>query len=426
MASCSQLFDPCCRWLARLFGILLLLGSCPFYSQAIDETESLALLVDTLKANDDAGIRTALLKGMLRGLEGRRNVPAPNGWSELSARLVKSDNANVRDLSTQLSQIFGDRAAVQRALSILKDSASAPGVRRTALRSLLTQQNQEASALLESLLNEPGLALDAVRGYAMVENATAPAVLLSRYPKMSPDLKRAAVETLATRKSYAQKLLTAVQQKKVGRDEIPAHVARSQPLGPAATQHTNNHLAIMNTDTHFEQFVKVFGKIRPVAQNREKLIAKYKKLLTPARIADADASRGRALFKKTCASCHLLYGDGAKIGPDLTGSNRANLDYILLNSVDPSFDVPASYKMVSIITNEGRVLNGVVAEEDATRVVLKTVEQPRVVILKEDIDIRKISPKSMMPEGQLDKMKQQEVADLIKYLRTTEQVEMAQ
>ena len=82
--------------------------------------------------------------------------------------------------------------------------------------------------------------------------------------------------------------------------------------------------------------------------------------------------------------------------------------------------------MVSIVTVQGRVLNGVIAEEDGTRVVLKTVEQPRVVILKEDIDVRKVSDKSMMPEGQLDKMKPEEVADLIKYLRTTEQVELPQ
>ena len=394
--------------LPGFLAVLIAFTGSPHQATAIDESESLALLVETLQATSDPGVQSALLKGMLRGLEGRRNVPAPNEWSELSAKLSRSGNASVRDLSTQLSQIFGDRAAVQRILAILKDSAAEAGVRRTALRSLLTQQNREASAFLESLLDEPALALDAVRGYAMVENATAPTVLLSRYEKMNPDLKRAVVETLATRKSYAQKLLTAVQQKRVTRDEIPAHVARS----------LNSLLG--------QQFVKVFGKVRPVAQNREKLIAKYRKLLTPARIADADASRGRALFKKTCASCHLLYGDGAKIGPDLTGSNRANLDYILLNSVDPSFDVPASYKMVSIVTVKGRVLNGVIAEEDATRVVLKTVEQPRVVILKEDIDIRKISPRSMMPEGQLDKMKQQELADLIKYLRTTEQVEMAQ
>jgi hypothetical protein len=236
------------------------------------------------------------------GLEGRRNVAAPEGWSELSTRLAKSDDTTVRDLSTQLSQIFGDRAAVQRALAVLKDSAAEPGVRRTALRSLLTQQNHEASSFLESLLDEPGLALEAVRGYAIVENATAPAVLLSRFEKMNPEQRRAVVETLATRKNYSQELLAAVQQKKVARDEIPAHVARSLDslLG--------------------EQFAKVFGKVRPVAEDREKLIAKYKNLLTPSRIADA--SRGREFFKKTCASCRLSYEDGAKIGPDRVKSSE--------------------------------------------------------------------------------------------------------
>tara|TARA_R110002072_G_scaffold302615_1_gene486778 strand:- start:33839 stop:35086 length:1248 start_codon:yes stop_codon:yes gene_type:complete len=375
---------------------------------ANSEAESLTLLVETLNSTDDVNVRRALLQGMLRGLEGRRHVPAPRGWNELGEKLARSESAEVRDLTDQLSQIFGDLAATQRSLAVLKDTSAELSARRKSLRALLTQQSQEASFLLESLLDEPALQLDAIRGYAMVENATAPAVLLGRYAEMSPELQRAVVETLATRKNYANELLAAVQNKTVSRDEIPTHVARSlhSLLG--------------------EQFVRIFGEVKEVAENREKTIAKYKQLLTPARIADADASRGRAVFRKTCASCHLLYGDGAKIGPDLTGSNRANLDYILLNSVAPSLDVPAGYKMVSIVTVQGRVLNGVIAEEDGTRVVLKTVEQPRVVILKEDIDVRKVSDKSMMPEGQLDKMKPEEVADLIKYLRTTEQVELPQ
>ena len=99
------------------------------------------------------------------------------------------------------------------------------------------------------------------------------------------------------------------------------------------------------------------------------------------------------------------------------------LDYILLNSVDPSYDVPDGYKMVLIQTHDGRLLNGVIAEEDANRVILKTVEQPQIVISKDDIAARKVSTKSMMPDGQLEQMKPQEVVDLIKYLRTTEQVE---
>ena len=96
----------------------------------------------------------------------------------------------------------------------------------------------------------------------------------------------------------------------------------------------------------------------------------------------------------------------------------------MLNSVDPSYDVPDGYKMVTVVTKDGRFINGVVDEEDGTKLVLKTAEQPRVVIAKEDIEGRKISDKSIMPDGQLDQMKEQEVIDLIKYLRTTEQVEM--
>ncbi|MDG2014389.1 MAG: c-type cytochrome, partial [Pirellulaceae bacterium] len=136
----------------------------------------------------------------------------------------------------------------------------------------------------------------------------------------------------------------------------------------------------------------------------------------------ADANRGRAVFEKTCAACHQLYGVGGKVGPDLTGSNRADLDYILLNSVDPSFDVADSYKTTVVQTVDGRVVNGVLAEEDETRIVLKTAEQPRVVIAKQDIEARKLSNKSMMPEGQLEQMTEQEVVDLVLYLRTKEQV----
>ena len=156
------------------------------------------------------------------------------------------------------------------------------------------------------------------------------------------------------------------------------------------------------------------------------MIAQYKKTLTDEALENADPSAGRKVFDKTCASCHQLYGVGGDIGPNLTGSNRANLDYILLNSVDPSYDVPEGYRMVLIETVDGLVLNGVVAEENARSVTLKTVQQPRVVVLKEDIVDRQISPKSIMPDGQLEALKKDELINLIRYLRTTEQVETSE
>lgn len=375
--------------------------------RADDESTNLSLLIQTLGETEEPGIQASVLRGMLSGLSGRRNVEAPESWLAVSERLSASEDASVRDLCQRLAQVFGDEQATARALSTVADKNAALQARLTALRSLLMQRNEEVSDRLESLLDDPELVLESIRGYAIIENPTAPAVLLHRYDRMSDELKRAVIETLATRKRYAQALLEAIRRETIKREEIPAHIARTLHglLG--------------------DRFSAVFGEVQELAEDREKLLAKYKKLATPQAIAKADATRGRSVFEKTCASCHVLYGEGGKIGPDLTGSNRANLDYILLNSVDPSYDVPDGYKMVQILTVDGRAINGVVAEEDETRLVLKTVEQPLLVIAKADIETRKVSKKSMMPDGQLEQMKPQQVIDLIKYLRTTEQVEIA-
>jgi len=372
-----------------------------------DETASLDLLVQALLKSDSSTVRRSLMTGMLKGLEGRRRVQSPKDWGRLSQTLSQSESQEVRDLAAELSQIFGDVKATEQALAMLKDSSAEVSSRRNAIRSLLNQKNEVASDALESLLDDPQLCIDAIRGYAAMENATAPTVLLSRYDTMDSAQQKAVIETLATRKYYARQLMEAVESKQISRDNVPVHVARSlhELLGA--------------------EFTKVFGEPRSLGDDREKLLAKYKAMLTPDALENANASRGRLVYQKTCANCHLLYDEGGDIGPELTGSNRANLDYILLNSVDPSYDVPDGYKTVSVATVDGRLIIGVVAEEDATKLVLKTVEDPRLVIAKVDIEARKVSDKSMMPDGQLEQMETQEVIDLIKYLQTTQQVEVA-
>lgn len=378
-------------------------------ANAIDERESLELLVSTLESMEaEPAVCGSLMRGMLSGLEGRRNVAPPSGWRALSEKFAHSQDADVRELTTRLSQVFGDREATRKAILIVKDSSANPSQRRSALGGLLEQQCNELPEILESLIDEPAFTLDAIRGYSVVGVHAAPSILLQRYPQWNAEMRRAVIETLATRKDYAEALASAIESEAVPRDDIPVQVARA----------LSDILGI--------RFTKVYGEVRPIAQDRERLLAKYKAMITPKSLSEADASRGRAMFNKTCAACHQLYGEGGLVGPDLTGSNRANLDYILLNSVDPSYDVPDAYKMVQVLTVEGRVINGVLAEEDAVRLVMKTAEQPRVVVAKADIESRRISPKSMMPDGQLDQMKTQEVVDLIKYLRTTEQVELPQ
>ena len=373
---------------------------------ASNDVDSFQLVVTAVGSTTDTSVQAALLKGMLLGLEGRRSVRAPEGWSALSNTLAYSTSAPVRQHALALSQIFGDTMAVASALECVQDSSVAAAQRCSTLSLLLGQQNQEASQLLKVLIDEPALTLSAIRGYAVVRNDEAPAVLISRYSKLNTQEQRAVVETLASRKAYAEALLEALKMNQIQSSSIPVQVARSLK------------------DLLGKMFTNVYGALPVVGAEREHLIKKYKKLCKPSAVAAADASRGRAVFQKTCAACHVLYEEGGKVGPELTGANRANLDYILLNSVYPSLDVPHAYRTVSVLTVDGRVVNGVLAEEDDTKIVLRTPEQPRVVIAKEDIDFRKISPQSMMPDGQLDAMKPQEVIDLVKYLRTTEQVEL--
>jgi putative heme-binding domain-containing protein len=119
--------------------------------------------------------------------------------------------------------------------------------------------------------------------------------------------------------------------------------------------------------------------------------------------------------------CHMLYGAGGIVGPDLTGSNRANLDYILAQIINPSEVMQESYQLVIVTTRDGRTLSGTVAAEDNQQLTLRLVGQDSVVT-KSEILSREKSPISMMPEGLLKTLKDHEVRDLIAYLRTTAQV----
>src|SRR5207247_10134858 len=136
--------------------------------------------------------------------------------------------------------------------------------------------------------------------------------------------------------------------------------------------------------------------VRPASQDRAALTAKYKEWLTPDTLKAADRSRGRLVYSRTCASCHKLFDDGGNIGPELTGSQRANLDYLLENVLDPSAVVPGEYRMTAFALADGRVLTGLVRKETPRAVTIRTVNE-ELTIPVADIESRKPTPLSVMP-----------------------------
>ena len=365
--------------------------------------DSMGLLVKTAKQSNNPAVRVSLLKGMLKGLEGQRKVPAPNGWAELSAELMAGDNAQLQSLARELGQIFGDEEAALKALALLGNKQAKPDDRRAALKSLLAQQNPGVKGALVDLLGHPELRIDAIRAFGKIPGLGAEQ-LLEHYPDFATAERRAVVETLATRKDLARQLIAAIEKKIIAPGDIPAYTAR------------------LLTGMLGEPFTRVYGDLREQNADKAELIAKYSAMLELPAAGKADPVHGRVVYSRLCGVCHRMYGEGGILGPDLTGSNRANREYILLNIVDPNFDVPDGYKMVVLKTKTNQVLAGTIGEEDDLKVVLNTVSG-REVVAKVSIKERQTLPISMMPEGMLETISQKDFFALIKYLQTEKQTE---
>ena len=335
----------------------------------MDRKEAFALLFAQLAVTDNPIIQRALLKGILLGLDGQRNLTPPTTWLELRAKLLDQNDPELTKHLEQLSQVFGDKEASERALATLKNKDASIPDRKQALASLLTQRRKGLAPTLQSLLDEPALRIDAIRAFTSAPTPDAADFLLNYYPKFEPEAQRAVIETLATRKAYAEALHTALKEKKISREVLPAYITRSLSL-------------ILGPD-----FAKEFG-LKKLPADKEAEIAKYKALATPNALA------------------------------------RADLNYLLLNILYPSDDIADSYKMVTIATKDGRTLAGNVSEEDKQKVVLNMIGQKNT-IPKSDIKSRTVSDFSMMPAGLLQTLETDQVVDLFKYMKTKQQVPLS-
>jgi putative heme-binding domain-containing protein len=151
------------------------------------------------------------------------------------------------------------------------------------------------------------------------------------------------------------------------------------------------------------------------------LIAQYKAILASTDLPAPDSDRGRALFGRICAQCHRLFDQGGDLGPDLTGSDRANPDYILENVLDPSATVGRDYTLTTVATKDGRLVSGILREQTPNALVIQTPSE-RITLPRDDVEAVKGSNVSMMPEGQLEPLTPQEVRDLFAYLASSRPV----
>jgi putative membrane-bound dehydrogenase-like protein len=371
--------------------------------------ESIALLVAELAQSKSSDTRGLILDAIGEALKGRREVKMPAEWPAAFRVLSTDTSAEVRTAAISLGVNFGDPAALDAMRTTLADSAKPIPTRKTALAALLKARDPKLTDRLYALIEVPELRADAIRGLALYESAKTPGVLLAAYPKLDPAQKRDALSTLCSRPSFGLALLEAVAAKKVASTDLSADLIRQ--------------LRSLRDPSLDKRIEIVWGMARETSADKAAQIAKFKAVLASKPKVAPDVSLGRAVFAKPCAQCHTLFATGGTVGPELTGSNRRDLDYVLSNVLDPSSLIGKDYQAQTIATSDGRILTGIVRAEDKDSVTLVTANET-IIVPAADIEERRVSDESMMPADLWTKLSENEIRSLVAYLASPAQTPM--
>ncbi len=346
------------------------------------------------------GLAVAALDGLLEGLQG--NVLKPmNDPNPLLDKLTASDKPELAERARRLGTLWGNHAAIQATLKVINDPRAGIQERTQAIEAARKLKTDEVRAAISNLLApetpEP-LVLAAIRALGELGGDKTGDELVQHWKAFTPEARRAAAEALASRHPWTLSLLSALEAKNIFPNEIPATVIRTLTQSADAAVR--------------ERVAQDIGRVRPADADKLKLIAEKKKMIlsTPA-----DLQAGHEVARKTCFVCHKLYGEGADVGPDLTGVGRSTLDALLANVIDPNQVIGKGYENVLVETKDGRSLSGRMVENTDVRVRLLSAGPKEDIISKSDIASLRVSELSVMPEG-LEQMPDADFRNLIMFI----------
>lgn len=301
----------------------------------------------------------------------------------------------------------GRAEAIQQALAAIADEKSD---RKQRLEYITVfgeiDQPQAVPVLLEVVdrSSDDELRMAALTALLAYDDASIGARVIAVYGQLNDDVRAAAHTLLASRKAWARQLVEAVDSGSVEIATIPLDVVRK------LTIHRDERIAEL-VSRHWRD---VGGA---TSEEMQAHIARYSAVLANGR---GDPYAGKKLYAQSCGKCHILFGDGGRIGPDLTSYKRDDTLQMLLNVVNPSAEIREGFETVLVITDDGRVATGFRYDEDSRVLVLRGVDGQNITIPRERIEEILPQPKSIMPEGLLKDLTEQQVRDLFAYLRSSQ------
>jgi putative heme-binding domain-containing protein len=358
----------------------------------------------------------AMLTGIEQGIIGVRRVDKPDAWPELRT-LILAASPDRQRLVDQLDALFGEGQSVEQLQAILDNNNADPLERLAAFKGLVAAWHQDGSqdatvaarlaAAARPLIGDARVNLAAAESLATIEHADVARVLIDNHGRFRWPLRASVVSLLCARATFATALIERLEQGKFDKDAINA-------------SHVRSIVSLGNEDLT-QRLEAVWGRVRETPGERRDEITRLQSMLTPARLRQADLHAGRALFDRSCAACHKMFGNGETVGPDLTGAQRGSLEYLLGNIVDPDAVVGADYRATKILTDDGRLLVGLVTSRNRRTLTIASAARTETISL-DDIEEELPTETSPMPSGLLQPLSDDEIANLIGYLQSPTQV----
>ena len=366
--------------LGHLYGIAAPISDCQ------------TLLADAIQADASSwGISTVV--GLADGISGRKGININRSKGLLFALQGRSSSKEVEALDKFLTMV-----------SHQAEDQSIPTPDRITATALLGYTDfNRAGAVLNKLLdsrNPPELQYQAVAALVRHEDLQSAGLLIekSMWATFTPRMRSVVIGALISKPTLTNVLFDAIDQGLIKATDISS--VERERLVKSQDPTISNRAKLLFQELEEGGRMQVYQNLR-------------KDLDTPG-----DADLGKAVFEKSCASCHSYGGSGGNVGPDLSGVKNQPADALLLHTLVPNYEVYPNYQAISVETSDGRLLSGRLIAETANSLTLRTALGMDESILRANILSLSNTGSSLMPDGLEQGMTKDELVGLIAYLKS--------
>lgn len=348
------------------------------------------------------------LDGIYEGLQGKSLAVLPGYLNDAIEPYWKQFGE--APLAFDIQQ--NDRKAIVSALSIISDSR-ADVVERLAYIKLMGSLHIEKSkpVLLELVERQSDrvsvrqASLAALSNFQDQEIGERVAVAYPDKLRADPALRMASLNLMVTRSGWAHQLLEIIEQsKQVNPGDVPPQVVQQ--------------LQLLEDDQINQAVARIWPESRTASsQEKQETMKRINHAVTSG---TAELAAGRQLYHQLCGNCHMLFDEGGHLGPDLTGYDRKNLNYLMVNIVDPNIDIREGFVNYKITTGDDRTLAGTISNRSSELLVLRSFSGEELTIPSNKIKHIEAQPVSLMPERLVDHLTDQQLRNLFGYIMRNE------